>query len=202
VAATDRLYGCVPMKKTGAKKRMPWEQSRNESIKAYAAAKTYFDLGPDGSLEATAKRMHKSLGQMKRWSVDHRWKSRAIAYNRRRNQIEQEAKEDQIRQTARLWAERAEKLREDDYQMSIKQREKAYELLKYPIAKIITTSVDGKTITTAVPAHWNMGDAVRLGESASKLGGKSVRNAPAGPEVVEQDDEFKLVPYKGKGDEK
>jgi len=184
------------MNKTGAKKREPWERSPKESIKAYTAAKAYFDLGAKRSLAATAKSLHKSVGQMKRWSVDHRWKSRKIAYDRWCNQIEQEAKEDQMRRTAQLWAERAEHSREADYQMSLKMRHKAAEMLNFPLAKT-TYSADGTHITKVEPAHWNMGHVPRLAESASRMASKSPGPAAASPEIVEPNDEFKLVPYKG-----
>jgi hypothetical protein len=185
------------MNKTGAKKREPWERSPNESIKAYTAAKTYFDLGADRSLAAAAKRLNKSVGQMKRWSVTHRWKSRAIAYDRWCNQIKQEAKEQQIRRTAQLWTERAEKHREDDYQISLKLRKKASDMLNYPLVKTTIPSPDGMSITTIEPALWNMSHAARLAEAASHLGSKAVGTAQASSEIVEPDDEFKLVPYKG-----
>jgi hypothetical protein len=69
-------------------------------------------------------------------------------------------------------------------------------MLKFPLAKK-TLSADGIHITNVEPAHWNMGQAPHLAESASHIGCKSVGTAAASPEVVEPNDRFKLKPYKG-----
>ena len=91
------------MKNTDPKQRKAWEKSPREHIRAYAAAKEYFDLGAERSLDKVAHRLQKSLGLMKRWSTRNHWGQRAAAYDRWCNRIKQQELEDQRRQTAQRW---------------------------------------------------------------------------------------------------
>jgi hypothetical protein len=184
------------MKNTDPKQRKAWEKSPREHIRAYAAAKEYFDLGAERSLDKVAHRLQKSLGLMKRWSTRNHWGQRAAAYDRWCNRIKQQELEDQRRQTAQRWAAREEKRREDDYQLSVKMREKALDILKYPVATITTSSADGKSTTTVKPGRWSLATVARLAEAASNLSGKAIRNDGACQNVIEEVDVFDLVPYK------
>jgi hypothetical protein len=133
---------------------------------------------------------------MKRWSTRNHWGQRAAAYDRWCNRIKQQELEDQRRQTAQRWAAREEKRREDDYQLSVKMREKAFDILKYPVATMTTSSADGKSTTTVKPGRWSLATVARLAEAASNLSGKAIRNDGACQNVIEEVDVFDLVPYK------
>jgi hypothetical protein len=186
----------VPKMKKRSKKGKAWEQLPEESIKAFTAAKEYFDLGPSRSLEKVADKLQKSLGLMKGWSGRYRWRLRAAAYSRSCDQIQQEVVENQLRQTAQKWADREEQRREDDHQIALQLRAKALEILKLPVATVTMTSADGKSTTIVKPGHWNLATAARLAESASDLSGRAIRNDGACQNVVEEVDDWKLVPYK------
>ena len=73
-------------------------------------------------------------------------------------------------------AAREEERREDDYQLSVKMREKAFDILKYPVATMTTSSADGKSTTTVKPGRWSLATVARLAEAASNLSGKAIRN--------------------------
>jgi hypothetical protein len=153
------------MKKTEPEnEEKAWERLPREHIRAYTAAKEYFHLGPERSLGKVADRLQKSLGLMKRWSIRDHWTSRAADYDRWCDRVKQQELEDQICLKAKLWAEREESRREADYQIAVKMREKALEMLKYPSGKFTTTSADGKTTTTVNPGPWNFGTVARLAE--------------------------------------
>jgi hypothetical protein len=54
----------------------PADRQWGETSKAYAAFRTYLDLGPDRSLAKASQALHKSVGTLRRWSVRWRWVER------------------------------------------------------------------------------------------------------------------------------
>lgn len=79
----------------------PWERRPDESTQAYAAALTYFELGPTRSLQAVATKLTgaprgprkgpEKPGYLKRWSTKYQWVARAKAYDARDTQVRQAA---------------------------------------------------------------------------------------------------------------
>jgi hypothetical protein len=59
---------------------LPFEQQPRESAKAFAAFKTYLELGPERSLSAVARKLSKSEQLLKRWSAKFDWTSRVKAH--------------------------------------------------------------------------------------------------------------------------
>ena len=55
---------------------LEYEQLPRESAKAYAAFRTYLDLGPERSLAATGAKLGKSKVLMERWSRKFDWVGR------------------------------------------------------------------------------------------------------------------------------
>lgn len=57
-----------------------FEQLPRESSKAFAAFKTYLDMGPDRSLATVAQKLSKSEQLLKRWSAKFDWPGRVKAH--------------------------------------------------------------------------------------------------------------------------
>jgi hypothetical protein len=53
----------------------------NESPKAFSAFKAYADLGDRRSIRAVARKLHKSVTLLARWSKKFRWQERIAALN-------------------------------------------------------------------------------------------------------------------------
>ena len=63
-----------------AGKAMVFEQQPRESAKAFAAFKTYLELGPERSLAAVAEWHGKSKTMIERWSRRFDWPARVAAH--------------------------------------------------------------------------------------------------------------------------
>ena len=59
---------------------LPFEQLPRESAKAFAAFKTYLDMGPERSLEAVRVKCDKSARLIQRWSSRWHWAERVAAH--------------------------------------------------------------------------------------------------------------------------
>ncbi len=62
-------------------KKKEWERGEGEMAKAYDAFREYRDLGASRSLLKVAEKLGKSLRHLKKWSTNHEWPSRALAYD-------------------------------------------------------------------------------------------------------------------------
>ena len=70
---------------------LPFEQLPRESIKAFAAFKTYLDMGAQRSLAATGRKLGKSKTMMEKWSRQHQWVDRVQAYTAHLAELERKA---------------------------------------------------------------------------------------------------------------
>jgi hypothetical protein len=61
--------------------RKEWEMGEGETAKAYDAFREYRDLGASRSLVKVAEKLGKSVRHLKKWSTNHDWPSRALAYD-------------------------------------------------------------------------------------------------------------------------
>ena len=72
------------------------------------------------------------------------------------------------------WAAFLEELREKERRMSDKLLEKADQMLKYPLARVVKREgkdEQGRTLITVIkPADWRVPDATRMAAEGSKLG--------------------------------
>lgn len=59
-----------------------WTRRDNESSVAHDAFKTYLYQGKDRSLANVGEALGKSTALMERWSVNHDWVARSVAYDR------------------------------------------------------------------------------------------------------------------------
>ena len=68
-----------------------FERQRRESSKAFAAFKTYLDLGPNRSLVAAAAKLDCSKRRMESLSRKYDWPGRVVAFNRHFAELERQA---------------------------------------------------------------------------------------------------------------
>jgi hypothetical protein len=154
-----------------------WDRQPRESAQAYEAARTYFMLGADRSLEAVAQRLHKSKTIAGRWSARHSWVGRAAAYDAHMQLIDDQEHERARRKEIEKWERRRLEQRENDWQLAERLRERANEMADRPIEvvqKVMReTRVDGHIIYQEVdehhPAGWDWRSVPKIAETAAKL---------------------------------
>jgi hypothetical protein len=95
---------------------MTFEQQPRESNKAFAAFKTYLELGTERSLVAVARQLDKHPSQIERWSVKFDWPARVQAHMAHLAEVERKAAEAVATQNGVDWAKRQEQHREDEWQ--------------------------------------------------------------------------------------
>jgi len=95
---------------------MTFEQQPRESNKAFAAFKTYLELGPERSLVAVAVKVGKHRTQLERWSKKFDWPARIQAHTAHLEDIERKTAESLAVQAGTDWAKRQEQHREDEWQ--------------------------------------------------------------------------------------
>jgi len=64
----------------------PYGQRLGESAKAFAAFVVYRDMGEERSLEKVAQELGKSVSLLQRWSSQHEWVTRVLAWDTDRHQ--------------------------------------------------------------------------------------------------------------------
>jgi hypothetical protein len=176
----------------------PWEQRHSESAKAFAAFKAYRDLGEQREFLAAYRQLtgksnaRKQSGQWQRWSSDHEWKARALAYDRNLEQVAERARVASMKAQEKKWADRRETIREDAFATGTLLVEKAQKMGNIPITQqviekveevIVEKDSEGRPVTvhrtinhiTVIPGKWDFGTAARLLEV-----GNSVRRLAAG----------------------
>ncbi len=145
------------MEGSGMGNTSSWEQQPEEQAHMYAAARVYFDLGPERSLRVVAQRCGHKAATVARWSARHNWVARARAYDEhhltmqdreRRELLEQAAKTE-----AQKWLARLQEEREEEWETARALIARAREMLASPLED----------------TKWNWRDAGVLIEQAAKL---------------------------------
>ena len=108
---------------------LAFEQRADESSKAFAAFRTYLELGPQRSLAAAAVRVGKSKVMMEKWSRRHDWCGRVAAHAAHLAMIEREAIEGLAIQRGVEWHRVHEAVRIAEWQRSKKLIALADEML-------------------------------------------------------------------------
>lgn len=140
-----------------------------ESAQAYEAAKLYFEMGADRSLEAVAQKLHKSRTIIARWCGRWRWVKRAADYDRHVDASREETLQQARTVDAQKWIERDELLRERFYQLGEVILEKMERMIReFPERDISRTeSRDGQTVTINIRTQHSLsGLAQMLGAGA------------------------------------
>ena len=150
---------------------MPFEQQPKESDKAFAAFKTYLELGPERSLAMVGQKLGKSKVLMEKWSAKFDWPARVQAYSAHFAMVERKAAESAAAVYGADQAKRREVQREHEWEMRTELMEAG--------RKVLEKFRDGSRGAT-------LGDVARALDIAVKLGRLS-----AGMKVDEDEDESK-----------
>lgn len=94
---------------------LAFEQQPRESAKAFAAFKTYLDMGPQRSLVAVAAKLDRHASQMERWSVKFDWPARVQAHAAHFAEIERKAIEARAVERAVDWEKTHEPVKREAY---------------------------------------------------------------------------------------
>jgi hypothetical protein len=105
---------------------LPFEQLPRESNKAFAAFKTYLDLGPQRSLALVADKVGKSKTMVERWSRRTDWPARIKAHASHVSNIERQTIEGLAVEKAVEWDKTHEGIRREAWQ----EAEKAIALVR------------------------------------------------------------------------
>lgn len=95
---------------------MTFEQQPKESNKAFAAFKTYLELGAERSLATAADKLGKSKRMMEKWSRKFDWPARVQAHTAHLADIERKSAEAVAVKNGVDWAARQQEHREDEWQ--------------------------------------------------------------------------------------
>ena len=96
---------------------------------------------------------------MKKWH----WRERADAWDLA--QVEERRRADEQK-----WRERRDEVKEKDWDLGAKLRERAAQMLMFPVARTVVTSYDdGRPQQVIEPADWRPADIARYVEVAVKL---------------------------------
>lgn len=150
----------------------PWDRLDGETAKAWAAFCAYRDLGPKRSIVQAYRRATgnegaaQAPGRWNGWSSQFGWIERATLYDAHLVGIAQQSIEQTVADEAAKWARRQMEQRESDWQVAQQLREKARQMLAFPLTREVEK--DGVTVTE--PARWNLGTVVRMVHAASHLG--------------------------------
>lgn len=156
-----------------------WERQPGESLRAYEAARAYFELGPSRSLAAVAQKCKKSVSLLARWSSRWRWSERAAGYDQHMAMVEMDARRRALAQEAEEWARRQAELRHEEWEVSRALLDRAREMLAFPLT--VVTENDGMTIVQ--PARWSFKDVAVFLDLASKLGRRAADMDEPGAQV-------------------
>lgn len=159
----------------------PWDRRKDETKRAHDALLDYCAMGGGRSIRAlfaqyrqqsatfaatgaaTRKPPTRRLRTIMTWSSRFDWPERAAAWDTHMRTREEDK-----------WAAFLEELREKERRMSDKLLEKADQMLKYPLARVVKREgkdEQGRTLITVIkPADWRVPDATRMAAEGSKLG--------------------------------
>ena len=98
---------------------LPFEQQKRESNKAFAAFRTYLELGPKRSLATVADKLGKSETMIERWSRNFEWLARVKAYAAHLATIEREAIEALALEKAVEWHRLHEPVKREAWQEAV-----------------------------------------------------------------------------------
>src|SRR5215471_13334670 len=95
---------------------LAFEQQPKESAKAFAAFRTYLELGPERSLAAVAEKLGKSKTMIERWSRKFDWSARVQAHAAHLAKLERVAIQGVVDQKAVDWEKKHEAVRREAWQ--------------------------------------------------------------------------------------
>lgn len=154
---------------TGA--RIPTSRLPNESAKAYAAFKTYAELGSERSLKRLGQIIKKSQTWCGTWASKWQWQERIRTWDEEADERDKIALAEAALENARKWEVRKDSHKEDLWAMRNKLMAKFEDMLAFPVVrKTIKKDADGNNVTHIHPGPWRFGDAVRFAHAVQALG--------------------------------
>jgi hypothetical protein len=130
----------------------PWERQADESEAAYAAFRTFLELGADRSIRAAYRQATgnseaaQAPGSWNKWVEAHSWSERARAWDNRGAAVRQETIERAIAADAEEWARRRNELHEREWKIAQRLLRKADRLSQFPVQRR-TKGKDGEPTT-------------------------------------------------------
>lgn len=162
-----------------------WDQQQGESAQAHEAARLYFGLGADRSLEVVAQKLTKSTTIIKRWSTRWTWVERARAYDQHLADIEQERREQAVAAEADKWAARRAEQRDSDWALA--------QGLKVTAAKLIQ-QVDPERLKSIDPDTLTAGEAAKLIDTSARLVETAAKIARLAADMVTDRQQLDIAP--------
>jgi hypothetical protein len=150
---------------------MNFERLPNESEKAYSAYQAYLTLGHERSHDRVGQKLGKSKTLIDRWASQYRWKERLKTYTSHMATVQQQAEEENLKEEASRWADRAKELKEQEWEMAEKLLAKAEDMMAFPLTKEVVRQKgeDGDNITIIEPSKWGLSDLARIVDLSTKL---------------------------------
>jgi hypothetical protein len=145
----------------------PWNRQKGETVQAFEAFQTYYDLGSERTVVKAAEKLNKSHDMFNIWSMKWKWGMRVQARDNHELNVEQAARDKVRAKMAAEWEKRRLQECEDLYVLGSLLRDRAVKMLKYPLSKE-KTSVDGKTIIIE-PSKWTVASAVTASKASAEL---------------------------------
>lgn len=160
----------------------PWERQvdKGESPDSYQLFWVFVELGLKRTLQGVAEESGLSLGHIGKLSMDFKWAPRARAFDKHLLDIQLKVIESKTKSEAVLWAERETEYRHESYNLAVKLKAKALQMLEAPLyEQVVDTFTDvvgegGKIIQVPTkiiqrPVKWSFKDMVAMGDFADKL---------------------------------
>ena len=154
---------------------LAFEQQPRESDKAFAAFKTYLDLGAERSIREVGQKLGKSEGLLERWSAKFDWPARVQAYAAQMAMVERQAAEKVVALYGADRAKRRELESEDEWVLRTE--------LMQAGRKVLEKFRDGSRGATLGDVARALDIAVKLGRLSAGMKLDDGEEEPGGPDV-------------------
>ena len=161
----------------------PWDRQRYESMFWYARFEKFRLAGPTRSVLGAYNQELVAAGREPKKCQPSSWKH-ACNYWKWRERAEAWDNA-QLEQAREIWADRRDQWRQEEWDLATALREKAFDMLGFPVAKV-TREKDGQ-VTIVEPSEWRLVDAAKLIDTASKIARLSTGMVNERTESVEWD---------------
>lgn len=147
---------------------LPWERQLGEPSDSFEFFCAYRDLAPsERSFKAVGSMFGRTAGTIADRAKKWQWSERTAAYDEHLAMLMAENQQKALAKQAEKWAARQLELRDEEWKLHSKLRDKVERMLEFPLASQ-RTSKDGKTIEIQ-PSKWFMGDVPKMALAASQL---------------------------------
>jgi hypothetical protein len=173
---------------------MQWKQLPGESGQAYAAFKTYLDLGPIRSCDAAYKAQGgpqvgrkgatRAPGSWRRWFTRHQWQKRARAYDQRDHAAADQSHVEAIQATVTKavrddWEQgriaRMRQQEQEEWELRNLLLKKAREMLGFGLLRQVTKQTPKGDVVVVQPVDWDFSTTVNLIKLIHQLGRASAQ---------------------------